>query len=202
MTFSAHPLLLACSPRHGGNSDSVLAHVRERIYEPEAAAPPVTYLRDHSVLPCISCGHCERHDGQCPLTPRDDSGILFTALETAPALVIAAPFYFTPIPAQLRGLVHRSQPVWSRRYVWKRPLPPRRPAHIILVGARRQGEKLFEGSLLTFKYWLELFGYELADPLTLYGLEGPDAFSRVPGQREAATRYADALRAGLARPEE
>ena len=195
------PLLLACSPRRGGNSDTALELARGTIYGPEAQTPPVTmppvtYLRDHSVLPCISCGHCERHAGECPLAARDDSAPLFRALETAPELILSAPIYFYHLPAQLKALMDRSQAVWMLRYVFKRPRPPRRRARVMLMGARQQGEKLFEGSLLSLKYWLELFGYDLAPPLALYGLEGLAALRDSGEKREAVIRYAEAVRAG------
>jgi Multimeric flavodoxin WrbA len=208
VTTAPAPLLLACSPRRNGNSDTALRIARDVIYGPavdaygpEAAVPPVTYLRDHSVLPCISCGHCERNKGECPLRARDASGPLFHALETAPTLVLAAPIFFYHIPAQLKALIDRSQAAWMLRYVWNVPRPPRRTAHIILMGARQQGQKLFEGSLLSIKYWLELFGFDLAEPLTLYGLEGPDDLRDKEDPREAVVRYAEGIRNGLFPPE-
>lgn len=200
MNATPTPLLLACSPRHGGNSDTALGMAHNIIYGPGADAPPVTYLRDHSVLPCISCGHCERHKGECPLRARDHSGPLFHALETAPVLILAAPIFFYHIPAQLKALIDRSQAAWMLRYVWKIPRPPRREAHIILMGARQQGLKLFEGSLLSIKYWLDLFGFDLAEPLTLYGLEGPDDMRDKEEPHQAVTRYAEGIRNGLFPP--
>lgn len=201
MTSPRLPLLLACSPRRGGNSDSALKLVCETIFGPEASAPPVTSLREHPVLPCVSCGHCQRHEGECPLFARDTSRALFETLEAAPALILSVPIYFYHIPAQLKALVDRSQTAWMLRYVWKRPRPPRRNAHAILMGARQQGDKLFEGSILTLKYWLELFGYDLAPPLVLYGLEGPDDLRNSPVAREAVVRYAQGVRAEFLPPE-
>ncbi len=197
---SQRVLLLACSPRRNGNSDTALHLARETIFGPEAAAPPVTYLRDHAVLPCVSCGHCGRHEGECPLFARDGSVPLFDALETSATLILAAPIYFYHLPAQLKALIDRSQTTWMLRYVWKKPRPPRRRAHVMLMGARQQGEKLFEGSLLTLKYWLELFGYDLAPPLTLYGLEGPDDLAGDAAKREAVIRYAANCRAEIFPP--
>lgn len=196
--LSTQPLLLACSPRKDGNSDTALTLLREMLCGNDPAAPPITFLREHPVLPCISCGHCERHPGQCPQRAHDASGPLFHALETAPALMLAAPVYFYHLPAQFKALIDRSQAAWMLRYVFKRPRPPRRFAHVILVAARQQGEKLFEGSLLTLKYWLELFGFELAPPLTLYGLEGPGDLAADAENRAAVARYAASIRVACA----
>lgn len=200
MNTALSPLLLACSPRRNGNSDTALCIARDIIYGQGASAPPVTYLRDHPILPCISCGHCERHRGECPLRVHDESGPLFHALETAPVLVLAAPIFFYHIPAQLKALIDRSQAAWMLRHVWNVPRPPRRKAHIVLMGARRQGQKLFEGSLLSIKYWLDLFGFTLAEPLTLHGLEGPDDMRDKEEPRQAVVRYAEGIRNALFPP--
>ncbi len=135
----------------------------------------------------------------CPLQGRDASAALFDALRAAPSLVLAAPVYFYHVPAQLKALIDRSQPWWMLRDVWKEKAPGGRPAQVILVGARPRGKRLFEGSLLTLRYWLGLFGFELAEPLTLYGLEGPDDLRNDEGGRLAVARYAEAGAATLSR---
>lgn len=188
------PLFLACSPRSGGNCDSALAVIRERLPDHRFQ---FTYLRDHPVMPCISCGNCSRHRLSCPLASKDASAGLFAALQTAPVLVLASPIYFYHVPAQLKALMDRSQPWWMLRDAWKETPARRRVAHVILMGARPRGARLFEGSLLSLRCWLGLFGFALAEPLTLYGLEGPDALRENPAQRDAVARYAGSIRASL-----
>ena len=191
MTVSQQfPLLLACSPRQGGNCDAVMDVVRETLCGLEPSGPQVTFLRDNPVTPCVSCGHCAEQRLECPLSGTDASGPLFAALCRAPALVLVAPVYFYHVPAQLKALIDRSQPWWMVRDVWNEVPSSRKPAHVILLGARPQGEQLFEGALLTLRYWLDLFGYDLGDPLTLYGLDGPDAFRESAARRGQVARYA------------
>lgn len=188
------PLFLACSPRAGGNCDSALAIVRESL--PDCRFQ-FAHLRDHPVMPCTSCGNCSRRKLSCPLASKDASAGLFDALQTASVLVLASPIYFYHVPAQLKALMDRSQPWWMLRDVWKEIPARRRVAHVILMGARPRGARLFEGSLLSLRCWLGLFGFTLAEPLTLYGLEGPDALRENPAHHNAVTRYAGSIRASL-----
>ncbi len=164
--------------------------------------PPPLFLRDHAVLPCVSCGHCAGHKGECPLTERDDSAFLFGALQSGSSLVLAAPIYFYHVPAQLKALMDRSQPWWMLRDRWCETPPRRKNAHVILVAARPRGKRLFEGALLSLTYWLDLFGFDLAGTLTLHGLEGPDDLRENAEQRLSVTRFAEdvALRSGGAPP--
>ncbi|MDL2210831.1 NAD(P)H-dependent oxidoreductase [Desulfovibrio sp. OttesenSCG-928-O18] len=179
-------LILACSPRRGGNCDAAAAVIRETGGD----IPPAAALRDHAVLPCISCGYCEKHPGECPLQAQDDSAALFNLLQNASKLVIIAPIYFYHLPAHLKALIDRSQPWWFLRQTPAAPPRGVRLAYPVLVGARPAGKRLFEGSLITLRYWLDLFGYTLAEPLTLYGLDGPTDLAENAAQREAVVRYA------------
>lgn len=56
-------LVLACSPRPGGNCDTaakLFARVFSRTPEEEPEGLLPHFLRNHAVEPCIACGACER----------------------------------------------------------------------------------------------------------------------------------------------
>ena len=195
------PLWLACSPRQGGNCDAVMELVHKTLCGPESSGPQTVFLRDYTISPCVSCGRCSGQRLACPLFDTDDSKPLLDALYQASALILAAPVYFYHVPAQLKALIDRSQPWWMVRDIWNEAPPVRKTAHIILMGARPQGERLFEGALLSLRYWLDLFGYDLADPLTLYGLDGPDAFRKNAARQERVASYAAAIKAAISRGE-
>lgn len=65
---------------------------------------------------------------------------------------------------------------------------PLRPVWVCLVAGRKQGEKTFEGSLLTLKYFFKIFNFEMQPPLTLRGLEGAGDLAVHPGARGALTQ--------------
>jgi multimeric flavodoxin WrbA len=119
-------------------------------------------------------------------------------LYSAPALCLAAPVYFYHLPAAFKALIDRTQPFWAMASAPVSPpknssdgklerypagggvLSQERPGricHVILVGARHKGEKLFEGSLLTLRTALAPLGVKLAEPLLLRGLDEADALA-------------------------
>jgi hypothetical protein len=143
-------------------------------------AAEVTYLRDYTVLPCAVCHYCaEDANNNCLLAKRDDADILFRQIEETPLMCLIAPIFFYHLPAQLKCLIDRAQRYWVRRQRqmkgaphWQ--APPSRPALVGLVAARTRGEKLFEGSMLTLKYFFDLFDIRVIDGCQLMGYEGPD----------------------------
>jgi multimeric flavodoxin WrbA len=185
----------------------------------EAAAIPgvgePVLLRKHRVMPCVACDACgkiarslaasslglEALAGAgpgalqppfgCPLTREDESAVLLRSLAAAPVLCLVSPMYFYHLPARLKGLIDRFQCFWSmRRHKVGGWMPEgRRICHVILLGARERGEKLFAGSLLTLRYAFEPLGVSLAEPLPLYGLDGPDDLAARPADQDALREY-------------
>ena len=193
------PLILACSPRRGGNSDHAASLLREAI--PHAR---LVHLRDFAVSPCLSCGRCAVSGTPCPLMQTDDSAPLFAALAKAATLFIVSPIYFYHLPAQFKALIDRSQFLWMNTEHAAASLPDETMAHArntrqnrkagaVLIGARTAGNHLFTGSILTLRYWLRVFDYTLADPLTLYGLDHPEELARHAEGAERIRHYASGL---------
>ena len=174
--------VFACSPRSGGNSD-VMAHAFVQGVRAAGGNAEVTNLRDYTVLPCAACGYCAKEaDADCLLAGRDNAQTLFRQIEEAPLVCLLSPIFFYHLPAQLKCLIDRAQRYWVRR---RRQLgnapdrpPPRRPALVGLVAARPQGKKLFEGSMLTLKYFFDLFGIQIMDGCQLAGYDQPDDLAR------------------------
>ncbi|WP_461208921.1 flavodoxin family protein [Desulfocurvus sp. DL9XJH121] len=182
------PAVISASPRPGGNSDRAAAMFAQGVAEALGVRPPVTMLRRFEVLPCQACYRCEHDpDGLCYLGAHDQSGVLFQALMDTPYLFLTAPIFFYHLPAQLKCLVDRTQSFWLRKQAGDPVLAdlPRRPAYVCLVAGRPRGDKLFEGSLLTLKYFLDVFNFEIVNPLTLQGLEGAGELAAHPDLREA-----------------
>ncbi len=209
---NAAALVLCASPRQGGNCDAASAVAARTLAEAGPAAE-ILNLREHTVLPCESCGHCARHFGaDCPRQALDDSGPLLAALASArtrqaePPLLLVSPVYFYHLPAQFKALIDRSQPFWSALEAESAAAAnrastangatseaSRRKAGAVLIAARSKGQKIFEGSIVTLRFWLGLFGLELVPPLTLYGLDGHDAFRSDPANAKAVADYVRGL---------
>lgn len=126
----------------------------------------------------------------CPLTAGDDSAALLGTLLFARSLCLIAPVYFYHVPAQLKALLDRTQALWNFAAAGFRPFAgqPPKPCKVVFVAARKRGERLFEGSLLTMRYALKSLHYRLAEPLLLNGMEAPGDLA---GDESACVRVRD-----------
>ncbi len=182
---SARPLVMACSPRAGGNSDTA-AHAFAAGINEAGGTSTIIYLRDNLVIPCQGNNACDP-SGSCILAGQDDAAPLFAQLMAAPFVMFAAPIYFYHLPALFKGFIDRAQGYYIRssnnEADWT-ALPERR-AYVALCAGRPQGEKLFEGSLLTLKYFLHVFRFTLHDPALFRNMDGPSDFKRTTQARDA-----------------
>lgn len=169
------PVIFLCSPRAGGNSDTAGLAFAEGLAR-AGTRPEVIALREHAVAPCRGCGACAGAGHRCPLDKEGDAAAtLFAALDAAPLAAFAAPIYFYHVPALFKALIDRAQRRYEIRLVAGEAgkAMPARPAYPLLVAGRPQGERLFEGALLTLKYFLWPFGFVPAEPVLVRGLDAP-----------------------------
>lgn len=172
---AAGPLILACGPRPGGNTAWAANRIRDALAV-QGLSPVLARLADFEVLPCTGCQACAHSPGHaCVLADQDQAEQVFSAIGFATALYFVSPIYFYHLPALFKALIDRSQRFFAARQAGDHSHvgPEARLAHVCLVAGRPRGDKLFEGSLLTLRYFLWPFGVTLAEPLTLMGLDGP-----------------------------
>ncbi|MFI3271290.1 MAG: NAD(P)H-dependent oxidoreductase [Pseudomonadota bacterium] len=190
--LSAPPMALACSPRAGGNSDTLAMAFAQGFDEASLASSQlpmqVQHLRDYAIRPCMACYACEpepltKHCAPCPLgrgPKADHAEQLFHMLMHTPALYMSAPIFFYHLPAHMKAFVDRGQSYWLRRMAADAELCalPARPAWLSLVAARRRGDKLFEGSLVSLRFFLQIFNFVLQEPEILLGYDDAHAIAR------------------------
>lgn len=123
-------------------------------------------LRDYRFSFCRGCDICLENGGECVLPP-DGADEFFGLLAEAVYPVFVAPVYFYALPGQFKALVDRSQKFWGKGRDFARA----REAGAIMAAGRKRGEKLFEGSLLTLKWFLMPFGFRIGRRLLLRGLD-------------------------------
>lgn len=177
-------LALACSPRVGGNSDT-LATAFAQGFENSMR---IEYVRNYAIKPCIACYACEQDKRTkicrpCPLGrdgKQDQAEQLFHMLMHAPALYMSVPIFFYHVPAQLKAFMDRGQSYWLRRMAEDAAICalPARPAWLSLVAARERGQKLFEGSIVSLRFFLHIFNFTLQEPETLLGYDAAGAVRR------------------------
>lgn len=158
------------SPRKEGNTDLLLEEALKGA-EKEGAEVTRLRLRDYKITPCLECHGCDS-TGQCVVL--DDMQKIYPLLLEADVVLFASPIFFYSISAWAKALVDRSQALWARKYRLKDPSlgkeAKRRKGFFISVGATK-GQKLFEGAILTVKYFFDVINAEYAGDLLLKGIE-------------------------------
>lgn len=136
------------SPRKGGNTEILLNEaVKGMGMECE-----VFDLSRLKIAPCLHCGDCEA-TGRCSIA--DDMDAAASAIREAHRVILAAPVYFSGVPAQAKALIDRCQQFWCEKYLLKMPLPGGpygRKGLVLTVGGRKEeaGIKCVEATATAF----------------------------------------------------
>lgn len=100
-------LILAGSPRKGGNSemicDAFLNGAKEAGHEGEKVR-----LRDHPIGYCLACDYCRSHNGAC--VHKDGMAEILEKMIAADVIVMATPVYFYAMDGQMKTLIDRTYP--------------------------------------------------------------------------------------------
>ncbi len=180
------PIFFQCSHRTQGNSQSAMNTFLQGVRS-EGGDGHVYRLNKLEIKPCRACRMCEKDPhSNCVLQEKDYCREIFADIMQAPFLYFASPIYFYHLPSRLKTLIDRSQVIYERKIKEDPEIInlPRRPAYVSLFAGREQGNKLFEGALLSLKYFLESFNFEIVDPLTFQGYERIADYERLPDAEE------------------
>ena len=170
MTAPIKVLGIFGSPRKGGNTELLLEEALRGAAQ-EGAQVERIHLGDLHVLPCKECHGCDR-TGECII--QDDMQVITPKLMGADIIFLASPIFFYGITAWAKALVDRSQAIWVRKYILKNPSlskeAKKRKGFFISVGATK-GQKLFEGAILTVKYFFDAIHADYAGDLLIRGVD-------------------------------
>jgi multimeric flavodoxin WrbA len=152
------------SPRRNGNTSLLLKRAVEGAKNAGADVTEVV-LRDLKMSPCLEIYGC-KNNGRCAI--KDDFQKLYDQLLACDGLILASPIFFYSVSAHTKILIDRCQSLWVKKY-WIEKAPPgskdvKKKGLFISLGATR-GKKLFDGALLTIKYFFDVLDMELADTL-------------------------------------
>lgn len=161
------------SPRKKGNSARLLDSFVQGV-EQAGGEVKKFYLCQLKIHPCVEDYYC-RQGGECSI--KDDFQLLRDEILAASGLVLASPIFFYSVTAQTKIFIDRFQSLWVKKYfIDKVPFgrgQVRGKGVFISVGATK-GKKLFDGTLLTIKYFFDTLDMELSRALLYRGLDGPD----------------------------
>ncbi|MGD0919822.1 MAG: flavodoxin family protein [Thermodesulfobacteriota bacterium] len=152
------------SPRRGGNTDLLLEEALKGA-QIEGAKVEGLHLADFDIMPCRECLKCF-NDGQCIIL--DDMQKIYPKLLEADLIILASPVFFYGVTGWAKALIDRCQALWSRKYILKDGSlgkeGKRRKGFLISVGGTK-GQRVFEGAILTAKYFFDVLNAEYVGEL-------------------------------------
>jgi len=158
------------SPRRKGNTSRLLERAVQGARDAGAQVDEVV-LRDLKISPCLEIYGC-KESGRCVI--QDDFRQVYDRLLACQGLMLASPIFFYTVSAHTKILMDRCQSLWVKKYwIEKKSLErfkPTRKGIFISVGATK-GKKLFDGALLTVRYFFDPLDMELWRSLLFRGLD-------------------------------
>ena len=184
------------SPRRRGNTATLLKHAVQGAVDAGAQVNEII-LRDLKMSPCLEIYACKK-EGKCAI--KDDFHNVVDQILSADGLILASPIFFYTVSAHTKILMDRCQSLWVKKY-WIDKVPfgqwePKRKGLFISVGATK-GKKLFNGVLLTVKYFFDVLDMELFQSLLYRGLEFEGDVLKHPEFLEEAYEAGKALAEAL-----
>ena len=175
------------SPRRKGNTATLLKQAVRGAKDAGAQVEEIV-LRDFKMSPCLEIYGCTK-DGDCVI--KDDFQNVRDQLLASDGLILASPIFFYSVSAHTKILMDRCQSLWVKKYWIDKASPtqwiPKRKGLFIAAGASK-GKKLFEGVLLTIRYFFDVLDTELWRSLLYRSLEFETDVQKHPQYLEEAYR--------------
>ncbi len=173
------------SPRRRGNTATLLKHAVQGAVDAGAQVDEII-LRDLKISPCLEIYACKK-DGRCAI--KDDFQQVVDQILLAKGLILASPIFFYTVSAHTKILMDRCQSLWVKKY-WIDKVPfgqwePKRKGIFISAGATK-GKKLFDGALLTVRYFFDTLDTELYRSLLFRRLDFEEDILKHPDYLEEA----------------
>lgn len=173
------------SPRRKGNTSTLLNHAVSGARDAGAEVTEIV-LRDLKMSPCLEIYGCKKA-GQCVI--KDDYGEIEELLQRIDGLMLASPIFFYTVSAHTKILMDRCNSLWVKKYwIEKHPFGPKtypRKGLFISVGSTK-GKRLFDGALLSVKYFMDALDMELWKSLLFRGIETEGQIGETPASLKAA----------------
>lgn len=158
------------SPRRDGNSAALLKQAVAGARQQGALVEEV-FLRDYKISPCLEIYACIKA-GECGI--RDDFPEILAKLEASTGIMLASPIFFYSVSAHTKIFMDRCQSLWVRKYWIEKQdfkgAPETRKGLFISVGAT-SGKKLFDGAILTVKYFFDVLSAGLWKSVLCRGVD-------------------------------
>jgi len=188
------------SPRRNGNTATLLQRAVEGARVSGAEVEEIV-LRDLKMSPCLEIYGC-KNAGECRL--KDDFQKARDQVLAADGLMLASPVFFYTVSAHTKIFMDRFQSLWVKKY-WidatrKGQSNSSRKGLFIAAGATK-GKKLFDGILLSLRYFFDVIDMQLWKALLYRGLDFEGDVLKFPQYLdeayEAGRRFAIAIQSEI-----
>ncbi len=158
------------SPRREGNTSVLLKQAVQGARDAGTDIEDIT-LRDLKMSPCLEIYGCLK-TGRCAI--KDDFQSLYDKMLSAKGMMLASPIFFYTVSAHTKILMDRCQSLWVKKYwidkMQEGGAAPTRLGLFVSVGATK-GKRLFDGTLLTIRYFFDALDMKLWRALLYRGLD-------------------------------
>lgn len=180
------------SPRRNGNTDILLSKAVQGAEDAGAIVDSIV-LRDYKISPCLEIYGCKKN-GECAIV--DDFQQVRDRILTSDAIMIATPIFFYTVSAHVKIFMDRCQSLWVKKYWIKgdKVSGNQSPKKSIIIAAgATKGKKLFDGMLLSMKYFLEVLDAEVESTLLCREVDLKGEVLAFPGYIDEAYRLGENL---------
>jgi multimeric flavodoxin WrbA len=177
-----HPRIVALygSPRRRGNTASLLKRAVEGARDAGAQVEEIV-LRDLKLSACLEIYSCKQ-DGECRI--KDDFQQVRDQVLSSAGLMLASPIFYYAVSAHTKILMDRFHSLWVKKH-WidagRDPAPAIRRQGIFISAGATRGRRLFEGALLSVRYFFDTLDTDLWKALLYRGLEHEGEVQEHPG---------------------
>jgi multimeric flavodoxin WrbA len=185
------------SPRRKGNTATLLKKAVEGARDGGADVEEIV-LRDLKLSPCLEIYGCLQ-TGECAI--KDDFQKVRDKILDAEGLMLTSPVFFYTVSAHTKILMDRFQSLWVKKY-WVDKTSPEQQTHtrkgLFISAGATKGKKLFDGMLLTVKYFFDVLDMALWQSLLYRQLDFQDDVLKHPEYLQeaydAGKRFASAIK--------
>ena len=173
------------SPRREGNTALLLKKAIEGARDAGAGIKEIV-LRDKKLSPCLEIYGC-KNTGKCVI--RDDFHEIVDQMLESDGVMLASPIFFYSLSAHTKMLIDRCQSLWMKKYYIEKTdrknWIPKRKGLFISLGATH-GKRLFDGPLLTVRYFFDVLDMTLDKSLLYRGIDLEGEINEYPEYLEEA----------------
>jgi multimeric flavodoxin WrbA len=173
------------SPRRRGNTSLLLQKAVQGSRESGGQVEEI-FLSDLKISPCLEIYACKK-TGRCVI--QDDFQDFYNQLLVCKGVMLASPIFFYTVNAHTKILMDRCQALWVKRYlIDKTPLgtPGSKRKGLFISAGATQGKRLFEGTLLSIRYFFDAIDAQLWRSLLYRGLDAQGAVASHPDYLQEA----------------